>query len=333
MRRLWLAVAVAMVAGGCASIRQEAGYDSAFSRLPVLLVLDGDPLSTRGTARLASTLAAQIRHPVETTTESGVDRDALDRNLRERYGRVPSGGWASERCAIGAAAAQALAHDTFAHYRLVLRIRDGRVDGEVIATTFGHRPATTRHPIRAQGDSGDVVDIFTEAVAALEPPAYPLWDGLARVLLSRGCPLGALAVYDARLRQRPDSRDVLHAALGRPRPAPARTAPAVAATAAAVSTIPAPAVQPPSCRALCEVHMVELCNADRDLWTRHRAVWQPTPCGQRRVEGFLRECYERQWLTGTLQDACIAPCRRAPDGRARLLHLLQGEGCMRLPPS
>jgi hypothetical protein len=81
---------------------------------------------------------------------------------------------------------------------------------------------------------------------------------------------------------------------------------------------------------MCEIHMVELCNNDRDLWSRNQQLWQSTPCGQRRSEEFLRDCYQRQWLSGTFDEACMAPCERSGDGRARLLHMLQSGGCTRV---
>lgn len=328
--RWWIVVATAALGLGCATLRPEPGDDEAVERLPVLLVLDGDPLSKRDATRVADALSHQIRRPIRVTRETGVDRDALTRELRARHGRVPTGPWTSDRCALGEVAAHALAHDAHAHYRVVLRIRERRVDGELIATTFGREPGSRRLPIRAEGRSLDVAKVVAGAVAALESPAYPHWDALARQLLARGCPLAALAVYDARLRHRPASRDVLRAAL---RSGHAPAAPVAAAPQPAPATPATERQARVSCKALCELHMVELCNNDRELWSQHRAAWETTPCGQMRLEPFLRECYQRQWLTGTFEDACVAPCERTDDGRARLLHLLRGEGCVRTPSS
>src|SRR5262249_31626477 len=143
-------------------------------------------------------------------------------------------------------------------------------------------------------------------------PPYAHWNVLARRQLAAGCRLTALAVYDARLRERRDSRGILDLALGRAPKRPARpAAPPV------LAAVPPPSEGPPeervSCRALCEIHMVELCNNDRDLWSRHQQLWQSTPCGQRRSEEFLRDCYQRQWLSGTFDEACMAPCERSGD--------------------
>lgn len=351
----------------------------ALERLPVLLVLDGDPQPPSDAARIADALSRRIDRPVVLAPESTVDADVLAARLRTRYGRTPAGSWANDRCAPGQAAVQALAHDTNAHYRLVLRRRSAtrpptlderddvsvvrrtaarvlggigladadetheeRLDGELIATTFGRHVRTRRLAIRDHartvapiGRAGlDVPAAVARAIEPLRTPPYPLWDGLARHLLARGCSLAALAVYDARLQHRRESRDVLRAALG-----PARDPAAVptgTATATPAGAVPPSADDPAariSCKALCEMHMVELCNNDRELWSRHRVPWETTPCGQMRLEPFLRECYQRQWLTGTFQEACIMPCEHASDGRARLLHLLQGEGCTRVPSS
>jgi hypothetical protein len=145
--------------------------------------------------------------------------------------------------------------------------------------------------------------------------------------------VAALAIYDARLRSRADSRDVVDLALGRAAKRLARprgpTAPPPAPAPPATPDAPALDARY-TCRALCEMHMVELCNNDRDLWSRHQYLWESTPCGQRRTETFLLDCYQRQWLSGTFDEACMAPCERATDGRARLLHMLQSGGCARV---
>jgi hypothetical protein len=77
--------------------------------------------------------------------------------------------------------------------------------------------------------------------------------------------------------------------------------------------------------------MVEICNQDKALWEAHRIPWQPTTCGSRRGEDFLKECYQWQWLSGSYQDSCLGPCEATPEGRARLLGILQAGGCLRRP--
>ena len=220
------------------------------------------------------------------------------------------------------------------------QVREARLDGELTVTTFGPTAGSRRLPVKATARETDAIGTVRldprtaveAAIGGLEPPPYPHWDATARRDLAAGCRVAALAVYDARLRTRAGSRDMLARTLGKgpARAARPRETPAAPAAPPTPSVVEAPAPDPRStCHSLCEVHMVELCNNDRDLWSRHQLLWESTPCGQRRSEPFLRECYQRQWLSGTFDDACRIPCERAPDGRARLLHLLQGAGCGR----
>ena len=81
------------------------------------------------------------------------------------------------------------------------------------------------------------------------------------------------------------------------------------------------------------MHMVQLCNNDKVLWSSHRARWEATPCGTRRAGEFLQECYQQQWLGSTFRDACLAPCEGTAGGRDRLLQLLRDAGCVRLEAS
>lgn len=120
---------------------------------------------------------------------------------------------------------------------------------------------------------------------------------------------------------------------------PARRAETARELAAAVAAArgmiePAPAAPPRddavSCDTLCRVHMVQLCNNDKMLWTSHRAAWEATPCGTKRPEPFLQDCYRQQWLSGTFRHACLEPCRRGPEGRVRLMKILSDGGCVRL---
>jgi hypothetical protein len=77
------------------------------------------------------------------------------------------------------------------------------------------------------------------------------------------------------------------------------------------------------------MHMVELCNRDKGLWDAHGRKWDTTSCGTMRSEGFLQDCYRRQWLSGAFHDACVSPCEGAAEGRERLLRILQEAGCLR----
>ena len=96
---------------------------------------------------------------------------------------------------------------------------------------------------------------------------------------------------------------------------------------------PAPGDETHTCDALCSMHMVELCNNNKVLWNSNHAKWEPAPCGMRREEPFLKECYQQQWLAGTFDNACMRPCESTPEGRDRLIRVLQGSGCFRLKPS
>lgn len=91
-------------------------------------------------------------------------------------------------------------------------------------------------------------------------------------------------------------------------------------------------VQKETCGTLCGMHMVEICNNDKALWNSHRTTWQATPCGARRQETFLEECYRQQWLSGTFHDACVQPCEATAEGRERLMSILRGAGCLRPRP-
>jgi hypothetical protein len=77
------------------------------------------------------------------------------------------------------------------------------------------------------------------------------------------------------------------------------------------------------------MHMVELCNNDRALWTQNGARWENTRCGVRRSEEFLAACYRMQWLSGTYEQSCMQPCETGDDGRTRLLAMLRRSGCVR----
>lgn len=239
----------------------------------------------------------------------------------------------------------------------------------------------------------DVGAAVSEALRELPAIQRPEWDGFARRLVSAGCPLLAVAVYESALKPATLPRDFRKAALaamtrslGRRgakqmteqvstkfrtalqagdldaaatilaeyQASPARqpeTAKKLAealdaarrktlaradgaeqGAPPAVTETPAP-TEPPappsySCPTLCELHMVELCNRDTVLWNSHRKKWEPTPCGTKRDEPFLKDCYEQQWLTGAFHNSCVVPCESTSEGRERLLHLLQGAGCL-----
>jgi hypothetical protein len=203
----------------------------------------------------------------------------------------------------------------------------------------------------------DVGLAVAEAARGLGAPPEPEWEALARRQLKQGCPFLALAIADTQLAS--GTREpVQSAAIAAMRPSPERRAehgsatrrPAsareVERTAAAARPTPEPpqadeepaaadaptaAAQGASCHALCEMHMVEICNTDKVLWSAHRVRWEPTRCGTRREEPFLAQCYQEQWDTGTFETSCVQPCEASDEGRGRLMAILQEAGCVSGP--
>jgi hypothetical protein len=204
----------------------------------------------------------------------------------------------------------------------------------------------------------DVAAAVADAVHELGAVPDPEWEGLALRQMKQGCPFLALAIADTQLPadQRESVQTAAIAAMrgsperaasrpraetGAPRkPASAREpdkAPvadlrAASETPEAEETPEAPRAAPQvSCHSLCEMHMVEICNTDKVLWSAHRARWEPTPCGTRRDEPFLAQCYQEQWDTGTFETSCVQPCEASDAGRSRLMAILQDAGCVSGP--
>jgi hypothetical protein len=179
-----------------------------------------------------------------------------------------------------------------------------------------------------------VAEALGKALDAM--PAVPAakWESLARGLVTGGCPvlgatMGATFLDGAAERR---IRTAAVAALGPVRaPEPAETVdatpPPAPDPAPEVATKPADPAY--SCATLCTMHMVELCNNDRALWTQNGARWENTRCGTRRNEEFLAACYRMQWLSGTYQQSCMEPCESGDDGRVRLMAMLRRSGCIR----
>jgi hypothetical protein len=203
----------------------------------------------------------------------------------------------------------------------------------------------------------DVAVVVAETAHGLGVPAAPEWDALARRQLKQGCPFLALAIADTYLASR-EREPVQVAALAamrgtqsrggsRERPgSPARPAPParepeepiavtqptpVSPEPSAAPAEPTAVARAASCQSLCEMHMVEICNTDKVLWSAHRARWEPTPCGTRRDEQFLAQCYQEQWDTGTFETSCVQPCEASDAGRSRLMAILQEAGCVAGP--
>src|SRR5262249_24627683 len=168
-----------------------------------------------------------------------------------------------------------------------------------------------------------------DAVRALPTPGEADWMAFGSSLAAAGCPLIALWVAETRLVPGPEAtrlRGGAPAALGGPsrRPA-ARRAPE------APPPTPAEAEAGYSCRDLCGLHMVELCNSDRFLWDANQTRWEASPCGTKRTEPFLQTCYAQQWQSGTFFNACVLPCEGTVEGRQRLIRVLESSGCLTRP--
>ena len=224
--------------------------------------------------------------------------------------------------------------------------RSSLVTKDAVARASLHRRRVT---LATDKERIDVAAAVADAVRGLDAAPNPDWEGLARRQLKQGCPFLALAIADTKLAPGPEEA-VQTAALaamlgpgdrGRHRAAdvgPTRK-PAPPLPVADVADGPGPAPAAPdaiaaaptpvaaSCRSLCAMHMVEICNTDKLLWSAHRMQWEPTPCGTRRDERFLSQCYQEQWDTGTFETSCVQPCEASDDGRSRLTAILQDAGC------
>jgi hypothetical protein len=227
-------------------------------------------------------------------------------------------------------------------------VREESVSGSIVMTGFAGEDRSVRVAIARSTsrvaptvftDRLDAGEVAADAIRSLPPLPAPRWDAVARRLLAAGCPFAALAVSEMRLEGVPKRAALRTAALAAMRrnvkPQRARTpAPSRPDAAEAAGDRETPVEDGRySCPALCSMHMVELCNRDRSLWSAHGAQWRETPCGAKRGEPFLAECYRQQWLSGAYHDSCVVPCESGPEGRDRLLGILQSSGCVRRRPS
>jgi hypothetical protein len=225
-------------------------------------------------------------------------------------------------------------------------VREEALHGSVALAVFAPDAKPARVPIEARathvepGAPATLLDpaaLAARALRQLPPPRTPAWEAYARRLVGAGCPLLAMTVAEARLGKGPTFKSVRTAALEAMRRSvdrrTARAAGPEVATQGAGKSAPseetAPPLPPePTCSELCARHMVELCNNDRALWIENRARWEATPCGTRRSEAFLAECYRQQWESGTFEDACVTPCEATPEGRENLEGILRQAGCL-----
>ena len=223
------------------------------------------------------------------------------------------------------------------------KVREESVAGSVVVTTFGATGGVRRVPVSrtlvsieptALTDRLDAAAVVADALRTVPPPPAPAWNAVAARLITARCPFLALAVHQAQIA--PARPDLRRRALAAARP-PVRR-PSRAAAASASPPAPSQAALPPpddrySCTNLCRMHMVEICNKDKVLWDTHSKRWEPTPCGSMRDDAFLQDCYRQQWLSGAFHESCVEPCEQAPEGRDRLLGILQTAGCLRPRPS
>jgi hypothetical protein len=229
------------------------------------------------------------------------------------------------------------------------------LDGTIERTTFPGSTTVVKHRVRWSGrrlgprddaTPPSVRDALARALGAMPTASPPRWDALARGFVTSGCPVVGTAVADAFAGDEAAKRRVRTAATGALGPIAKREEPSVptelaaappAETAAAdpapADPAPAPVPDTPepalSCPSLCTLHMVELCNNDRTLWSQHGSRWESSRCGVRRSETFLEDCYRMQWLSGTYEQSCIRPCEESAEGRTRLVAMLRRSGCLR----
>jgi hypothetical protein len=223
--------------------------------------------------------------------------------------------------------------------------------GTVERTTFPGATTVVKQRVRWSGrrlgrrddpPATSVRDALARALAAMPAAGASRWDVVARGLVTTGCPVLATAVANtflddaAKRRIRAAATGALGPTAKREEPAPAPTEIAEAPLASdppPPDTNPAPTPDNPepaySCPSLCTLHMVELCNNDRTLWSQHGSRWENSRCGLRRTEAFLEDCYRMQWLSGTYEQSCIRPCEENPEGRTRLMAMLRRSGCLR----
>jgi hypothetical protein len=224
-------------------------------------------------------------------------------------------------------------------------VYETKLDGTVERVTFPGQPTAARQRVRWTGrrlggkDAAPpptVREALAKALAAMPAPAAPRWDAVARGLVSGGCPVLGATVAETFL-DGATKRRIRAAAVAALGPAPTAAPPVEIVTVvpdalpsdAAPEPVTTPADTAYSCTALCTMHMVELCNNDRTLWSQNGARWENTRCGVRRSEEFLASCYRMQWLSGTYEQSCIRPCETGEDGRIRLVAMLRRSGCIR----
>lgn len=349
-----LAVATLLCAGCTPS---PAPVDPTAGRHPVVVVLRGSAFNAPGSRDEASRAVAEAtglpvrvieQEPaMERVTEpaaAGFDRavarparqDARDAGCRKKTRSIVTA--VTERGAM------------IVRIRLDARTdtrQRARLDGTVERTTFPDKPSTARQRVQAAdrrlGETGDAPpqlrDALARAFAAMPAPRPNRWDTVARTLVAGGCPVLGTAVADTFVDEA-NARSVRTAAIAAlqstRKARVASSAPPAGETASEVDrapgTVRVTAVArdgEPTCAALCNLQMIQICNTDRALWDRNGSRWEETRCGTRRSERFLAKCYRMQRESDTYDRACVRPCEDAADGRSRLASMLRRAGCLR----
>jgi len=281
-----------------------------------------------------SALLAALGHPVDVVYRVAVGVGERERPLTPAEAAKPAIGTAILGL-VGLAKRGTAREETVSGevdlWTFVRRKEAERVQVERTVARLEPTPFTTRL---------DPLDVVAGALETLPSPPPPAWEAVARRLIASRCPVLALAVAETRIGDRGVRRHLRATVVGRPRARNERASasreepkPSPAPGAETPTADQQPAPPPPderySCRSLCRMHMIELCNRDKALWDAHGRRWDMTPCGSMRDYGFLQDCYRRQWLSGAYQESCVNPCEGASEGRERLLRILQEAGCLR----
>lgn len=344
MIRVVALAGLAVVLSGCGSWRRTASAIPA-DRPPVAVRLDGPALADAAAREAAVAAIGRVTQRrvelVDDAATAAMLESLATRTKRERAG-TRRYDWREPRCAKHVDALVAARFGAEGVYRVRLQPAAGPAPERGLFDTFRSTAAPVAGEVsvrvvdgsgavsRAAADGTSVADAVTAAVARLPGLPPPQWQRVANGLVKAGCPFLALAVQDLQLRDGKAGRVVRERALlamtGAVERRAAPTSPAVVPAAEPPQAAPVPRL---SCEALCGMHVVELCNSDRSLWSQHLVSWQRSGCGSRRSEDFLVDCYRRQRISGTFQDACVRPCEASPEGRQALLSRLQMAGCVR----
>ena len=328
LRRAGAVALVAMTFTGCsASILARRSRP----RKPVVVVVEGSAFRTPSRQGEAVRAVEQATgQPVVLLREPAARAEAILLRVAPRFPRERTGLAAArreQRCAADAVLLAAVEAGGVALYRIELNGESGA--GSVASWSFtGDDP---RHVRIARRPAGVRLDVGRDLAGPLRRLAFepePRWNDLAQRVLSSQCPGVALAIVELRGDASLASRRTRAAALASLRQLGATARARGEVRGAEASIWPATSLTRPSCQELCELHIVQLCNEDRFLWSYHRAVWEPTACGRRRTETFLAGCYEDQRTSGTFDDACLRPCEENVDARERLESILASAGCL-----